>query len=67
MIGWSARRKQPFDWPAISAARGLADYFAIGQCFRRSQQCHEIIQNRLALVREESVSVGHRRQPLPVN
>jgi len=30
-----------------------------------TQQCHEIIQNRLALVREESVSVGHRRQPLP--
>jgi len=33
MIGWSARRKQPFDWPAISAARGLADYFAIGPMF----------------------------------
>ena len=30
-----------------------------------AQHCHEIIQNRLALVREESVSVGHRRQPLP--
>ena len=30
-----------------------------------TQQCHEIIQNRLALGREESVSVGHRRQPLP--
>jgi len=30
-----------------------------------AQQCHEIIQNRLALVREESVSVGHRWQPLP--
>jgi hypothetical protein len=28
-----------------------------------TQQCHEIIQNRLALVGEESVSVGHRRQP----
>jgi len=25
------------------------------------QQCHKIIQNRLALVGEESVSVGHRR------
>ena len=23
------------------------------------------MQNRLALVREQSVSVGHRRQPLP--
>src|SRR6516165_2539505 len=30
-----------------------------------TQQCHEIVQNRLALVREESVSVGHRRQSLP--
>jgi hypothetical protein len=30
-----------------------------------AQQCHEIIQNRLALLGEESVSVGHRRQPLP--
>ena len=30
-----------------------------------TQKCHEIIQNRLALVREQSVSVGHRRQPLP--
>ena len=30
-----------------------------------AQQCEEIMQNRLALVREESVSVGHRRQPLP--
>src|SRR6516164_9321426 len=30
-----------------------------------TQQCREIIQNRLALVREQSVSVGHRRQPLP--
>jgi hypothetical protein len=30
-----------------------------------AQQCHEIIQNRLALVGEESVSVGHRRQPPP--
>jgi hypothetical protein len=29
------------------------------------QQYHEIIQNRLALVSEESVSVGHRRHPLP--
>ena len=27
--------------------------------------CHEIIQNRLALVGEESVSVGHRRRPPP--
>src|SRR5262245_43777202 len=25
---------------------------------------HKIVQNRLALVREESVSVGHRRHPL---
>jgi hypothetical protein len=30
-----------------------------------AQQCHEIIQNRLAFVREESVSVGHRWQQLP--
>ena len=29
------------------------------------QQCHEISQNRLAFVGEQSVSVGHRRQPLP--
>src|SRR6516162_1602387 len=29
-----------------------------------TQGCHEIIQNRLALVGEESVSVGHWRQPL---
>jgi hypothetical protein len=27
------------------------------------QQSHKIIQNRLALLGEESVSVGHRRQP----
>jgi hypothetical protein len=30
-----------------------------------AQQCREIMQNRLALVGEESVSVGHRRQALP--
>ena len=30
-----------------------------------AQQCHEIVQNRLALVDEESVSVGHRRLPPP--
>ena len=29
-----------------------------------AQECHEIIQNRLALVGEESVSVGHRRHRL---
>ena len=27
-----------------------------------AQQCEEIMQNRLALVRDESVSVGHRWQ-----
>ena len=33
-----------------------------------AQQCHKIIQNRLALVGEESVSVGHPRQwPLGPN
>src|SRR5262252_2169797 len=30
-----------------------------------TQQNRKIIQNRLALDGEESVSVGHRRQPLP--
>jgi hypothetical protein len=32
-----------------------------------TQQCHEIIQNRLALVGEESVSVSHQRRPPRVN
>jgi hypothetical protein len=30
-----------------------------------AQQSHNIIRNGVALVGEESVSVGHRRQPLP--
>jgi hypothetical protein len=34
-------------------------------CSPAAQKFCKIIQNRLALVGEESVSVGHRRQPLP--
>jgi hypothetical protein len=44
----------------------IADHCVLGpeqfDC-AQTQQCGEIIQNRLALVREESVSVGHRRHP----
>src|SRR6516162_1790114 len=46
----------------------IADHCVLGPSNSRgalTQQCHEIIQNRLALVREESVSVSHRQQPLP--
>ena len=34
-------------------------------CSAVAQQRHKIIRNGVALVREESVSVGHRPQPLP--
>jgi len=43
------RYRQHATWPTTSR---------LDQCFRRCQQYHEIIQNRLALVREESVSDG---------
>jgi hypothetical protein len=34
-------------------------------CSAVAQQRHKIIRNGVALAGEESVSVGHRRQPLP--
>ena len=51
-----------------SAFHHLATHWYCGSLFWvqaiPAQECHEIIQNRLALLAEESVSVGHRRHPL---
>jgi hypothetical protein len=48
-----------------SAFHHLATHWYCGSLFWvqaiPAQECHEIIQNRLALLGEESVSVGHRR------